>query len=61
MNKNASISNDIDSCIHITESAMEGCVSLSNAITQTYNGKKYYPLYIVLMANMKMQSRTLRR
>lgn len=40
MNKNASVSNDIDSCIHITDSAMEGCVSLSNAITQTYNGKK---------------------
>ena len=51
MNSNAFVTNDYRASIHIDSTAMEGCVSLANANVERYNGKKYYPLYIVLMAN----------
>lgn len=41
--------NDVYSSIHLSYASES--VSLSQAIPEIYNGKKYYPVYIVLMAN----------
>lgn len=51
MNSNAFVTNDYRASIHVDSTAMESCVSLANANVERYNGKKYYPLYIVLMVN----------